>query len=243
LNSLIKELDRYSDSQEEKKVSSIPIIPDEKKEGHPGVRFIDACCVVLGKEDYHAEIRAFCNASGLTKHEFYAISLITIGYHAKYHFLINGGKPLPFLPTTANGRDNVLDYDNIKFDEDGVYTSTYIKLFQYVAHGECWGNKSYLQKFDVKAMVKMGRSFVGFYSCFEGYEGLIDLAKYEDDTSAKLSKEYEFEINGSQIAFRYSGLGKFFSSCGEILGYHLSINTLSLFEFTNPTLLFEHKLS
>ena len=59
------------------------------------------------------------------------------------------------------------------------------------------------EQVDVKAMVKMGRSFVGFYSCFEGYKGLIDLAKYEDDTSAKLSKEYGLEINGSQIAFRH----------------------------------------
>ena len=166
----------------------------------------------MGKEDYHAEIKAFCNASGLTKHEFYAISLITIGYHAKYHFLLNG-KPLPFLPTTANGRDHILDYDNIEFDEEegGVYNykGNYIKLFQCVPHGECWGRKTYLLQYDAKTMVEIGRSFVGFYSCFEGYEGLIDLAKYKDDTSAKLSNEYEFEIIGSQIAFRYSGLGKF----------------------------------
>jgi len=184
----------------------------------------------LGKEDYQWEIKAFCKASGLTKHEFYAISLITIGYHAKYHFLRNG-KQLPFLPTTANGRDHILDYDNIKFDEKegGVYNyeSTYIKLFQCVPHGECWGNKAYLQKFDVKAMVEMGRSFVGFYSCFEGYEGLIDLAKYKDDTSAKLSKEYDVEIIGSQIAFRYSGLGKSRLRMDMLL---------SLFEFTNPDL-------
>ena len=206
--------------------------PDEKKEGHPGVRFIDACCVVLGKKDYHAEIKAFCETSGLTKHEFYAVALITIGYHAKYHFLINGGKRLPFLPTTANGRDNVLDYDNIEFDEEegGAYTykSTYIKLFQCVPHGECWGNKEYLLQYSAKAMVDIGRSFVGFYSCFKGYEGLVKLAKYEDGTSAQLSMEYKFKIIGSQIAFRYSGLGKLLSSvvCQHYPYFHLSLITL-----------------
>lgn len=175
------------------------------------MRLIDACCIVLGKDDYQREIRAFLKAAELTKYEFYAVAMITIGYHAKYYALKNDNKPLPFLPTTANGRDNVLDYDAINFNNQGFCNFACIKLFQCVPHGECWGRKTYLLQYSVQEMVEIGRSLVGFYSCFADLGDLDQLSEsagYTDEVvHHDLSTIKEgVRVVGSVIAFRYGGV-------------------------------------
>ena len=103
------------------------------------------------------------------------IPLITMGYHATLSKL-NHQKNLPILPTTANGRDNLLEYDTISFGNEGVFENDAVKLFRYVPHGECWGNKMYLLKFvksrddddgkisDEEEFDQFGQSLLGFYS-------------------------------------------------------------------------------
>ena len=171
-------------------------------EGHLGVRLIDACCIVLDKDgNYLKEIQDFVNDSDLVdKYEFYALSIITLGYHARYQIAC-GKAALPILPSTANGRDHLLDYDAIRFI-DGVYTNAYIQLYQYVPHGECWSNKTYLLQFGYDEMISFGRALVGFYSQFEG---LGRLAELKDCVDLDLSTD-DLKVTGSTIAFRYSGV-------------------------------------
>ena len=97
--------------------------------------FGDASSAVLGKDDYHADIRKIVKGTGLhNENEFYMISLITIGWHARFHRVRTGGKPLPLMYATANGRDHHLEYDSIAFT-DGVYEHEYVKLYPVVPHG------------------------------------------------------------------------------------------------------------
>ena len=103
------------------------------------MRLVDACCIVLGKDNYKREINDFINQSKLKDvSEFYMITLVTIGYHARFQ-KHNKKKPLPLLPATANGRDNILN-DNIEYNDAGVYdVNPYFRVFEYVPHGECLG--------------------------------------------------------------------------------------------------------
>ena len=213
INSLIKELDRYL-LDTDGSTSGINCFSHDDKIGHPGVRLVDACSVVLGKTDYLGEIRKFIEIAGYkNKYEFYAVSIITIGYHAKYYSFINDGSEgdglLPILPSTANGRDHLLDYDNITFDKNGVFKSHYCKLFRCVPHGECWANKTYLLQWSYESMVEIGESLVGFYSCFNGIGDNTDLSmlsKLNDIVDTDLSEELKLNVKGSIIAFRYSGI-------------------------------------
>ena len=81
-----------------------------------------------------------------------------------------------------------------------MFENDAVKLFRYVPHGECWGNKMYLLKFvksrddddgkisDEEEFDQFGQSLLGFYSCFSCLNELSHL-------------------NGkSRIAYRYSGL-------------------------------------
>ena len=96
--------------------------------------FGDASSAVLGKDDYHADIRKIVEGTGLrNEKEFYMISLITIGWHARFHH-VRTGKPLPLMYATANGRDQHLEYDSIVFTDD-VYLHKYVKLYRVVPHG------------------------------------------------------------------------------------------------------------
>ena len=146
---------------------------------------MDACFVVLGKDNYQREIKSFIKQSKLRDvHEFYMVSLITIGYQARF-MVHTKNTPLPLLPATANGRDNILD-NNIQYNDEGVCDANhYFRVFEYVPHGECWACKSYLLQFDEQDFVQFGRVLVGFYSSFESLKTLQGLV--------------------SKIAFRFSG--------------------------------------
>ena len=146
---------------------------------------MDACFVVLGKDNYQREIKSFIKQSKLKDvHEFYMVSLITIGYQARF-MVHTKNTPLPLLPATANGRDNILD-DNLQYNNEGVCDANeYFRVFEYVPHGECWACKSYLLQFDEQDFVQFGRALVGFYSSFESLKTLQGLV--------------------SKIAFRFSG--------------------------------------
>ena len=139
------------------------------------------------------------------------VPLITMGYHARYYSYENQGRKLPVLLTTANGRDECFDYDNIRYDNAGVYEGSVIKLYQYVSHGETWANKGYLLSFvdttdtdgeevpcvdelpcveevpRIEYYEQFGSALVGFYSNFKSLTQL-------DQLDGK-----------SRIAYRYSG--------------------------------------
>ena len=142
----------------------------------------------MGKDDYQGEIKAFVKDAGFSdEHDFYMLSLITIGYQIRYYRYINKC-PLPILPATANGRDNLFEYNEIDFNkDDGVFKNDYVKLFKYVAHGECWSNKVYLLGFEEKDYKQFGKALVGFYSCIKKFHQLSALG------------------GESRIAYRYSG--------------------------------------
>lgn len=143
---------------------------------------------MLGKDNYQGEIKAFVEDAGFRdEHEFYMLSLITMGYQIRYYKSMNESRPLPILPATANGRDNLLEYNEINFT-NGVFENDYVKLFKSVAHGECWSNKVYLLGFEEKDYDQFGQALVGFYSCFDDFRQLSALG------------------GESRIAYRYSGL-------------------------------------
>ena len=152
-------------------------------------KIVDASSAVLGKDDYHGDHKLHVK-DGKYKNgdEVYMISLITLGYHGKLS-RFSKGRPLPLLITTANGRDENFQYDDIEFNDAGVFTSFYFEIFQYIPHGECWGRKTYLLAFEESDYIIFGRALVGFYSRFQ-YLRSIAVPR----------------LLVSEIAFRFSGI-------------------------------------
>ena len=176
-NSIIKESNRVNGTN----IQRIKDLPTAK--------IVDASSAVLGKDDYHGDHKLHVK-DGKYKNgdEVYMISLITLGYHGKLS-RFSKGRPLPLLITTANGRDENFQYDDIEFNDAGVFTSFYFEIFQYIPHGECWGRKTYLLAFEESDYIIFGRALVGFYSRFQ-YLRSIAVPR----------------LLVSEIAFRFSGI-------------------------------------
>lgn len=151
---------------------------------HKGATFVDACSVVLNKGYYLQHIDMFIDVSNFkSRAEFYALALISSGYHARF-YQMRTGQPLPAMAATANGHNNLLNKKK-KFDVEGTVVNNFFMIYPRVPHGECWSNKSYLLQYTEDECMVFGKILANFYSNLKGYEHL---------------KGFE-----SEVALRYAG--------------------------------------
>ena len=179
IDSIAREFNGLSEDEDRKKVPHTINGRD-----HKGVAFVDACSVVLNKGYYLQHIDMFIDVSNFkSRAEFYALALISSGYHARF-YRMRTGQPLPAMAATANGHNNLLNKKK-KFDVEGTVVNKFFMIYPRVPHGECWSNKSYLLQYTEGECKVFGKILANFYSNLKGYEHL---------------KGFE-----SEVALRYAG--------------------------------------
>ena len=137
--------------------------------------FIDAITIVLIKDRYAANFAAACKLAGITKTEGYLISVILLGYHAKFYQKCHGeGQRLPVAFASANAYKNMIDSRFTTGDLMAPpFMTQLMELCRKLPHGECVLNSMYLLQFDEQQL----RAFGYREACFLNRVFSVDLSR------------------------------------------------------------------
>ena len=137
--------------------------------------FIDAITIVLIKDRYAANFAAACKLAGITKTEGYLISVILLGYHAKFYQKCHGeGQRLPVAFASANAYKNMIDSRFTTGDLMAPpFMTQLMELCRKLPHGECVLNSKYLLQFDEQQL----RAFGYREACFLNRVFSVDLSR------------------------------------------------------------------